>query len=240
MVMKETRPTPIISAEALAAVRFGFRMAFCRASCPVTPRSQGSGAPTARLSGSEIVRPSTDTPKNTRSAPAPTIAIWLAIWVKSPVNRAAIPSARIAAPTMIRSFEPYPVLPAATSCMAATGGTFAALRAGETAATTVTASPARPATTTVRALNTMPPPGTPTPSPLSSALRAAATPIPAPRPTSDAATPTTTASTRTEPSTWRLLAPSALSKPFSLVRCATVIENAAKPERAYVAAITAK
>jgi hypothetical protein len=37
-----------------------------------------------------------------------------------------------------------------------------------------------------------------------------------------------------------LLAPSALSKPFSLVRCATVIENAAKPERAYVAAITAK
>ena len=78
MVMKETRPTPIISAEALAAVRFGFRIAFCRASFPVTPRSRGSGAPTARLSGSETVRPSTDTPKNTSSAPAPTIAIWLA------------------------------------------------------------------------------------------------------------------------------------------------------------------
>ena len=40
--------------------------------------------------------------------------------------------------------------------------------------------------------------------------------------------PTATASARTEPSTWRLLAPTALSKPFSLVRWATVIENVLK------------
>ena len=36
------------------------------------------------------------------------------------------------------------MLPTVTSCIAATGGTLAALRAGETAATTVTARPARP------------------------------------------------------------------------------------------------
>ena len=53
MVMNPTRPTPIISADALAAVRFGLRMAFSRASVPVTPRSRGSGAPITRLSGSD-------------------------------------------------------------------------------------------------------------------------------------------------------------------------------------------
>ena len=57
MVMKPTRPTPIINAEALAAVRFGLRMAFSRASSPVMPRSRGSGAPITRLSGSDTVRP---------------------------------------------------------------------------------------------------------------------------------------------------------------------------------------
>ena len=72
MVMNPTRPTPIISADALAAVRLGLRMAFSRANWPVTPRSRGSGAPTARLSGSDDVRPSTDTPKKTSSAPTPT------------------------------------------------------------------------------------------------------------------------------------------------------------------------
>ena len=78
IVMNPTRPTPIISADALAAVRLGLRMAFSRASLPVTPRSRGSGAPIARLSGSEIVRPSTDTPKKTSSTPTPTIRTALA------------------------------------------------------------------------------------------------------------------------------------------------------------------
>ena len=35
--MKATSPTPIISADAVAAVRFGLRMAFSRASCPLIP-----------------------------------------------------------------------------------------------------------------------------------------------------------------------------------------------------------
>lgn len=51
-VMKLTSPTQIISADAAAAVRLGLRVAFCRAMVPGTPRSLGSGAPSARLSGS--------------------------------------------------------------------------------------------------------------------------------------------------------------------------------------------
>jgi hypothetical protein len=106
MVMKLTRPTPIISAEALAAVRLGLRMAFSRASLPAMPRNHGSGAPTARLSGSDTVRPSTDTAKNTSSTPAPTTRMLLATWPKSPVNSAAMPAARMPVPTMIRCLEP--------------------------------------------------------------------------------------------------------------------------------------
>ena len=43
--MKPTRATPIISAAAVAEVRFGLRMAFSRASVPVMPFRRGSGAP---------------------------------------------------------------------------------------------------------------------------------------------------------------------------------------------------
>jgi hypothetical protein len=84
MVMNATRPTPIISAEALAAVRLGLRMVFSRARVPVTPLTVGSGAPIARLSGSAIVRPSTDTPKKTTRIPAPTTARALAGWPNRP------------------------------------------------------------------------------------------------------------------------------------------------------------
>ena len=66
MVMNVTSPTPIISADAVAAVRLGLRMAFSRASWPEMPRRRGSGSPMTRLSGRATVRPSADTPKNTR------------------------------------------------------------------------------------------------------------------------------------------------------------------------------
>ena len=66
------------------------------------------------------------------------------------------------------------------------------------------------------------------PSALSRPSRPAAMAIPAASPMAEAMTPTATASAITEPSTWRLLAPSARSRPFSRVRCATVIENVLK------------
>src|SRR5690242_5128199 len=73
IVMKVTRPTPTINAAALDAVRFGFRVALSLASLPDTPRSFGNGQPITRLRGSETVRPSTDTAKNTTTALNPTI-----------------------------------------------------------------------------------------------------------------------------------------------------------------------
>ena len=49
IVKKPTRPTRIMRADALAAVRL--RIAFLRASSPVMPRTGGRGAPIARLRG---------------------------------------------------------------------------------------------------------------------------------------------------------------------------------------------
>ncbi len=48
---KVTRPTPIISAAAVAAVRAGFRVALARASRPVVPAAASIGAPIALASG---------------------------------------------------------------------------------------------------------------------------------------------------------------------------------------------
>ena len=88
--------------------------------------------------------------------------------------------------------------------------------------------PAASATTTVRGANTRPPAGMPKPSASSSAFSAVAMPKPARRPITDASTPTTSASIRTEASTCRRVAPSARSSPFCRVRCATVIEKVLK------------
>ena len=69
--MKPTRPTPIISAAAVAEVRFGLRMAFSRASVPVMPRSRDGRTdhPGHRRA---MIGPRTATPRNTATAPTPT------------------------------------------------------------------------------------------------------------------------------------------------------------------------
>ena len=64
--MNATRVTPIISAEAVAAVRFGFRMAFSRARLPATPRRRGRGLPSSQLTGRARTGPSTTVPTNTQ------------------------------------------------------------------------------------------------------------------------------------------------------------------------------
>ena len=45
VAITDTRATPIIRAEAVAAIRRGLRTAFSLANCPVIPSSSGSGAP---------------------------------------------------------------------------------------------------------------------------------------------------------------------------------------------------
>jgi hypothetical protein len=106
IVMKATRPTPIIRADALAAVRFGLRMAFSRASAPVTPRAFGSGQPMNRLSGSDTVRPSTETPKKTRSTPRATGGSLFDMLPNSPPRSATAPNTRMPTPTKMRCFDP--------------------------------------------------------------------------------------------------------------------------------------
>ena len=66
-------PTPIISAEAVADVRRGLRVAFSRASVPAMPRKRGSGEPTTRVNGRAMTGPRIATPMNTTSAPRPTV-----------------------------------------------------------------------------------------------------------------------------------------------------------------------
>ena len=63
-------PTPIISAEAVAAVRRGLRMAFSPASLPV--KAKRTGAPMMRLMGLANSGPTTITPRNTMAMPRPT------------------------------------------------------------------------------------------------------------------------------------------------------------------------
>ena len=128
----------------------------------------------------------------------------------------------------MRCFEPYPVLPTATSRIAATGGTLPALRAGEIAATSVTPTPATSEMITVLAVRTIPPAGSSKPNAARSALSAPATRMPRPIPTTEAIRPTASASTSTDTRTCRFLAPSARSSAFSRVRCATVMKNVLK------------
>ncbi len=97
-------------------------------------------------------------------------------------------------PTKTRCLDPYPVLVATASCMAAMGVTLPALRAGERAAATVTPVPTTRPTMTVRAVKTMPPAGMAMPRVPRRALSPAATATPSARPTAEASSPTATAS----------------------------------------------
>ena len=61
MARKLTRATPIISDDAVRAVRFGLRIAFWRAIAPAVPRNRASGAPRAAATGRARTGPRTDT-----------------------------------------------------------------------------------------------------------------------------------------------------------------------------------
>ena len=71
-VMSPTSATPIISAAAVADVRFGFRFAFSSASSPVMPFRPRIGQPSTALTGRAMSGPSNATPRKTMNAPRPT------------------------------------------------------------------------------------------------------------------------------------------------------------------------
>jgi hypothetical protein len=71
MVTNTTSARPIISAAAVVAVRPGLRIAFSRASRPVSPRSASSGRPVTDASGRTSLGENRDTPNSIRAAPPP-------------------------------------------------------------------------------------------------------------------------------------------------------------------------
>ena len=75
VAMKPTRATPIISAAAVDAVRFGLRIAFCRASEPLILVARRIGQPSSRAAGRASTGASTATPTNVTRAPTPTSGI---------------------------------------------------------------------------------------------------------------------------------------------------------------------
>ena len=229
METKVTSASPIISAAAVTAVRLGLRIAFSRASRPATPRNRSSGSPTAPAIRGTSRGLSSATAMN--SAIAPTPSMLSACSAGAPPNNAN----RIASAPMISRPQDRILRrrvggggTAASSRIAARGGTRVARRAGARLATIVTMVPTSKPTMMVRLLSTRPSCGRSAPRALNSALMPCAVAMPSKMPRIDAIRPTISASSITERSTWPREAPIVRSSANSLVRCATVIENVLK------------
>jgi hypothetical protein len=224
MRMKATSPTPIISAAAVEAVRLGLRMAFSRASTPAMPRSLAMGQPITRATGRAITGPSTATPRNVNTAPPPTTASALSGLANRPMKSCSKPRAKTSPPSARRTID-RPDSSTLIDRMAATGGTFDALRAGKKAEATVMTTPTRMGTTMALASMVRPLAGMSIPRAPSRPLRRIATPKPTTTPTTEAIRPVRNASTSTELSTCRREAPMARNSAISRLRWATMIEN---------------
>ncbi len=223
--MNPTSATPTITAEAVDAVRFGLRRAFSRASRPSTPNNRGRGAPSSGGQRRPDCRPQDD--RRNRAPPsAPTPSTWRLppSPPKRPMYTRTAPVSSRAEPATARRFE-VAALSIPRSRMAATGAIVAARRAGRMAATRVMSVPTAIEEMTADAGTTRGVSGPAKPMLRSRALSPIARPIPQRTPTADATSPTTTASLRTEPTTWRRRAPSALRSASSRVRWATITVN---------------
>ena len=121
-----------------------------------------------------------------------------------------------------------PRVGAEASRSASTGATRVARSAGASAPASVTSVPTSRQTMIVRRSSTRLVVGRSMPSALKSALIAFAKPRPARMPTTEPIRPIVSASSSTELSTWRRVAPSVRSSASSRERCATVIENVLK------------
>ena len=226
-----TSARPMTSALAVAAVRRGLRIALPRAIAPVTPAAF-TGSPKVAASGRANVASNTITPKNTSSAPSPTIRnaerTSSASCARSmPITSTGIPIATSAPPSSVRRRRDTS-RPLGRSLMAATGGTVDARTAGHTDAPTVTNIPTASAATMVRCCRTSSPVGTSKPRPPTTSNRRRARRTPNASPAIDATMPTTAASTTTDPTIWRRLAPIARRRPSSRVRWATRIVKVLK------------
>ena len=138
MVRKLTSATPIISDDAVRAVRLGLRMALSRAIAPGVPRSLAIGAPSTAATGRASTGPSTDTARNRPKAPIPTVAALVAF---SPTSITAAGGHRGRGPDDHAAARTPPSGPGRLSRRAAIGATFDARRAGSTAEARVMTTP---------------------------------------------------------------------------------------------------
>ena len=196
-----TSASPIISADAVVAVRPGFRIALPRASDPAAPPIFVAGQPSTRANGGTSVGASIATPMKSPTAPMPT-ASSRSFVVKPPTN----------SPTSISAIDPTIVSVAASelnlasrdrgrtapSRTAAIGGTLVARSAGQIAAMTVTTTPRRSETTIVRVAKTVPVWGRSMPRETKSELSPLARPTPRNSPVTAANNPMIAASRMTD------------------------------------------
>ena len=213
-----TRARPIMRAEAARAVRWGVRTALARARRPEMD-SAAKGRPRTEDTGTASSGLSEAVPTNTSTAP--TARVPKTGTAPSNTNRASttatIPTPRSTPPVTHRR-RPPDSSTAGPSRRAATGGTEAARRAGNQADSSVTGIPTTSAAITVRAVSCSVSSGRVNPPAASSACSATAISSPNPIPTTDATAPMSPASSTTEPTIWRRLAPTARNRASSRVR----------------------
>ncbi|MFM9589255.1 hypothetical protein ACKI1J_11975 [Streptomyces scabiei] len=145
-VMALTTVRPMASAEAVAPVRRGLRTAFRPAGLPETPKPRHSSGRTTAITGRESNGTSTMTPVTARMAPNPTSALPSEPPAPAPATTAAAPSSVTMPPSRFRISRDLVVAGRCALPIAATGGIFAARRAGSQAASTVTRTPTTAAT----------------------------------------------------------------------------------------------
>ena len=222
-----TSASPIISAEAVDAVRCGLRRALSRARLPIGPAILVAGQPSHVARRGTIRADSRATPMKTMIAPAPIKprVAPVPLTTNRPRATATNPSVTVAAELTLRYRDIRPSGSAAPSRTAAMGSTRVARSAGRRLASTVTITPTRIETITVRTCTTVPLLGSVRPAALNSAKRPWANPSPASMPTTEATMPTARDSARIERSTWRRDAPSVRRVANSRVRWAIVIES---------------
>ena len=225
MPIAVTRATPKVSAKAVAAVRRGLRRELVAANEPMAPNGLPIALPTVGTKGSDKAGPTRKNPTMTPNAPTPTrmARTFVSPSESTPANAATIPTSKIMAPKIVRTFREVPEADSVVR-IASTGCTRPARRAGAHADTTVTIVPKMIGTTIAETLRPKPP-SRGIPCALMTALMIATNPIPATTPTMDPRTPTMADSTTTEFVIWRREAPSARKRANSLVRCATIIEK---------------
>ncbi len=216
-----TTPMPIISADAVAAVRRGERMALRRARAPGMRRNREIGAPITELAGRAATGPTATTPAAVSNAPraAPPSAP-----LDAPVTTRKTPPASIAEPATRRHRDDAE-RSTATSRSAASGATREARTAGASDASSVIRIPTSGAMTSVVVRIVRPPAGSAKPNASNSAFKPWASAKPRPSPTAEATTPTTIDSPASDQNTWRRSAPIALSSADDRWRWAAMIEN---------------